>query len=80
MGGCSGSSNDSAMIQCFNGNDRVLQLVKVDSIEEANRLLKEEEHIYLGVFWNNTLSREEYLLGKMERGSRPERRVGFLMK
>lgn len=80
MGGCSGSSNNSATIQCLEGNDRVLQLVKVDSIEEANRLLKEEDYIYLGVFWNNNLSREEYLLGRMDRVSRSDRRVGFMMK
>lgn len=79
MGGCSGSSREPATIQCFSGGERVLQLVKVESIEEANRLLR-EGHIYLGVYWNTALSREEYILGKMEKAAARDRRVGFMIR
>lgn len=78
MGGCSCGDKGMETVQGFSaGEGRVLQLVKVDSLEEANRLLREEDHIYLGVFWNNKLSGEEYILGKVEAGKKSARKVGF---
>ncbi len=78
MGGCSCGDKDMESVQGFSASEgRILQLVKVDSIEEANRLLREEDHIYLGVFWNNKLSSEEYVLGKVEREKKEARKVGF---
>jgi hypothetical protein len=81
MGGCSCGDKDMESVQGFSaGGGRIFQLVKVDSIEEANRLLKEEDHIYLGVFWNNKLSGEEYILGKTERDKKTARKVGFCIE
>lgn len=78
MGDCSCGDKSNETVTCFSGGEsRQLQLVKADSLEEANRLLKKEDHVYLGVFWNGNLSREEYILGRLERVKKSARKVGF---
>ncbi|MCF8011087.1 MAG: hypothetical protein K9L17_09275 [Clostridiales bacterium] len=58
------------------GNKSVSELVKVDSIEEANRLLQ-EGLVFLAVFYNQALGKEEYVLGKQEDDKNSRRPIGF---
>ncbi len=72
----SGSSEKSIMV----GGDRqkkgIAELVKVYSLDEANKLLK-EDHLFLAVYYNQAEAREEYILGKLEKEEKPQRSIGF---
>lgn len=74
---CSSSGTDKTiMVGGHNKGRSIVELVKVDSIEEANRLLK-ENHVFLSVYYNHALSREEYILGRPEQEEKPGRSIGF---
>lgn len=55
---------------------QVSELVKVESIEEANKLLQ-EGYIFLAAYYNQKLSREEYILGRLEKENKLTRPIGF---
>lgn len=74
--GCSGDSKDSGSLNVYSNADRIIQLVKAESIEEANKLLK-KGHFIVGVYWNSHLNREEYVLGVPEKDECNVRRMGF---
>lgn len=73
---CSSSSEKTIMVGGGRESGEIVELVKVHSIEDANRLLK-DNHVFLSVYYNQAMSREEYILGKLEREERPGRSIGF---
>lgn len=72
----SSGSEKTLMVSASEGARDIAELVKVDSIEEANRLLK-EEHVFLAVYYNQALSREEYILGRLKEEKSTCRPIGF---
>jgi hypothetical protein len=78
MGGCSGGSCGSETGGGFGagGQSQIEELVKAASLEEANRLLR-EDHVFVAVYWNPGRSAEEYILGRLKKRETPARRVGF---
>ena len=76
MGSCSCGPGEFGPINVYGDGNRIIQLVKADSIEEANKLL-EKGHFVVGVYWNSHANREEYVLGFTAKADSPGRPMGF---
>ena len=78
MGGCSGGSCGTETVSCISEGSQSMieELVKAQSLEEANRLIR-EGHVFMAVYWNGSRSAEEYVLGKLKKKEAPTRKVGF---
>ena len=77
---CSSGSAEKNIVVGGDGQKKgIAELVKVYSLDEANKLLK-EEHIFLAVYYNQAEAREEYILGRLEKAEKPERPIGFTAK
>lgn len=81
MGGCSHNSNAETPIKgsCTTPERGIYELIKVNSIEKANSLLK-QDHVFLTVYWNPAEQTEVYILGRLEKEKALERRVGFYIE
>lgn len=78
MGGCCSSGPDKGSTGSGHSSKfrDIDELVKVDSIEQANALLR-DDHIFIAVFYNQQKSREEYILGRMEKHEECHKSIGF---
>lgn len=81
MGGCSHNSSSETPIKgsCTTPERGIYELIKVNSIAEANSLLK-QDHVFLTAYWNPVEQTEVFILGKQEKEKGLERKVGFHIK
>lgn len=79
LGGCAGNSGEQNNGAYFNeeSHSEIEELVKAQTIEDANKLIK-EGYVFIAVYWNSAKSSEEYVLGKINRKKVSGKRIGFL--
>ena len=81
LGGCStcySSEQETGSSLKEGGRSEIEELVKSESIDEANKLIR-DGHVFLAVYWNSHRSSEEYILGKIKKKEVPIRKAGFSM-